>query len=191
MLDLVGLNWLLASLGAKDTPEFSHTKHFLWCCPLNDCRRTAHTLKIGRLFFLLLFFCFLPYPLIFLLLLMKGNIHKSCFYLLLFCVRQQYDLKWQVIVMLYLLQMGTFAVLISLFLGVKLPFELSILELSFLLHFGFSWESPVHQSWVFFCGALQHIYLHCALQPTQLPVCQCSSPHHPLLQLTTLLLFYH
>ena len=52
----VGSKWLL------DFPRVPVTLgtllHFLLCCPLNDCRRAAHSfLEIGHLFFLLLFFC--------------------------------------------------------------------------------------------------------------------------------------
>ena len=48
---------------------------FSLCCPLNDCRRAAHSIyKIGRLFSLFLFSC--P-TLALLLLLMSGNVHPN------------------------------------------------------------------------------------------------------------------
>ena len=50
--------------------------HFLLCCPLNDCRRAAHSfLNIGRLFSL--FSCPSFARLLILLLLMSGNIHPN------------------------------------------------------------------------------------------------------------------
>ena len=51
---------------------------FLPCCPLNDRRRAAHScFKIGRLFFLLFPCLSLARLLIFLLLLMNGNVHPN------------------------------------------------------------------------------------------------------------------
>ena len=54
--------------------------HFIFslCCPLNDRRRAANSfLKIGRLFFFLLFFSCRLCLLILLLLLMSGNVHPN------------------------------------------------------------------------------------------------------------------
>ena len=54
---------------------------FSLCCPLNDCRRAAHSIfKIGRLFSLSLLSCptlALLRLLILLLLMMSGNVHPS------------------------------------------------------------------------------------------------------------------
>ena len=54
---------------------------FSLCCPLNDCRRAAHSIfKIGRLFSLFLLSCLtlaLLRLLILLLLLMSGNVHPN------------------------------------------------------------------------------------------------------------------
>ena len=63
--------------------QLPHVLPFIFslCCPLNDRRRAAHSFfKIGRLFFLFLFSCsFLSLLclLIFLLLLMSGNVHPN------------------------------------------------------------------------------------------------------------------
>ena len=58
-----------------------HPFNFLLCCPLNDRRRAAHCFfKIGRLFSLSLFSCLSLARLrllIFLLLLMSGNVHPN------------------------------------------------------------------------------------------------------------------
>ena len=59
----------------------AHPFIFSLCCPLNDRRRAAHSIyKIGRLFSLFLFSCptlALLRLLIFLLLLMSGNVHPN------------------------------------------------------------------------------------------------------------------
>ena len=84
---------------------------FSLCCPLNDRRRTAHSIyKIGRLFSLFIFSCptlALLRLLILLLLLMSSNVHLNPGpHLSLLCVRWKCDLAGQVSAMLHLLQMG-------------------------------------------------------------------------------------
>ena len=75
----VGSKWLLAFPRVPVTPTLPFS--FLLRCPLNDCRRAAHSIfKIGHLFSLFLFYCpslSLLHLLILLLLLMSGNVHPN------------------------------------------------------------------------------------------------------------------
>ena len=74
----VGLKWLLAFARVPVFPGTPlYTNHFLPRCPLNDCRKAAHSLfKISLLSSL--FSCFSLARLV-ILLLMSGNVHpKPC-----------------------------------------------------------------------------------------------------------------
>ena len=73
----IGLKWLLAFPRVPVTLALLFI--FSLCCPLNDCRRAAHSLfKIGRLFSLFLFSCSsLALFRLLILLLMSGNIHPN------------------------------------------------------------------------------------------------------------------
>ena len=72
-LVLDGSKWLLAFPRVPVTP--GTPLHFSLCCPLNDCRRAALSIKIGRLFSL---FCLsLAWPGLLILLLMSGNVHPN------------------------------------------------------------------------------------------------------------------
>ena len=74
----VGSKWLLAFPKVPVTADTPLTQTiFLPCCPLNDRRRAAGTIfKIGRLSSL--FSCLFPTRLlIFLFLLMSGNVHPN------------------------------------------------------------------------------------------------------------------
>ena len=76
------LGWVKMAVGLPEGPSYPrHSPSFFsLCCPLNDCRRAAHSFKIGRLFSLFLFSCpslaFL-HLLILLLLLMSSNVHPN------------------------------------------------------------------------------------------------------------------
>ena len=77
------LGWVEMAVGLPEGPSYlGHSPSFFsLCCPLNDRRRSAHSIyKIGRLFSLFLFSCStlaLLRLLIFLLLLMSGNVHPN------------------------------------------------------------------------------------------------------------------
>ena len=77
------LGWVKMAVGLPEGPSYpGHSPFiFLLCCPLNDCRRAAHSIyKIVRLFSLFLFSCptlALLRLLILLFLLTSSNIHPS------------------------------------------------------------------------------------------------------------------
>ena len=74
----LGRNGCWPSLGSQVSRALPFI--FSLCCPLNDRRRAAHSFfKIGRLFSLFLFSCpsFALLRLLFLLLLMSGNVHPN------------------------------------------------------------------------------------------------------------------
>ena len=78
------LGWVKMAVGISEGPSYPGTPlHFSLCCPLNDCRRAAHSIyKIGRLISLFLFHFSCPtlvllHLLILLLLLMSGNVHPN------------------------------------------------------------------------------------------------------------------
>ena len=87
--------------------------------------------------------------------------------------------------MLHLLQKVTSEMRLSLF-GIELPFHFSLLELSFLLHLGFSWEPQSTNSVSFFPA---HSSTHSSTLHNNHPSANAAPPLHPSLQTFYLLSF--
>ena len=80
--------------------------------------------------------------------------------------------------MLHLLQKGTSEMRLSLF-GIELPFHFSLLELSFLLHLGFSWGPQSTNSVSFFPA---YSSTHSSTVHNNHPSANAALPLHPSLQ---------
>ena len=69
--------------------------------------------------------------------------------------------------------------LTTLLFQIQNSWQLSLLELSSLLHLCFFWRSHTYQHCDFLLGLLQLVYLHCSIWP---PSANAALAHHPRLQ---------
>ena len=71
--------------------------------------------------------------------------------------------------------MGSFKVLTTLFFWIQSSWQLSLLELPFLLRPCFFWRSYTYQHSEFLLRLLRLVYLHCSIRPPLLMQHPCST----------------